>query len=50
MYKRQVLFEGKQVKIMKPSDASDLGIGMVHQEFMLIDGYEICLLYTSRCV
>ena len=36
-----VLFEGKQVKIMKPSDASDLGIGMVHQEFMLIDGYEI---------
>ena len=26
---------------MKPSDASDLGIGMVHQEFMLIDGYEI---------
>ena len=36
-----VLFEGKPVKIMKPSDASELGIGMVHQEFMLIDGYEI---------
>lgn len=37
----EVFFEGRPVKIMKPSDASDLGIGMVHQEFMLIDGYEI---------
>ena len=26
-----VLFEGKPVNIMKPSDASELGIGMVHQ-------------------
>ena len=40
-FEGEIIFEGKEVKIAKPSDASELGIGMVHQEFMLIDGYEI---------
>lgn len=40
-FEGKILFDGRPVQITKPSDASELGIGMVHQEFMLIDGYEI---------
>jgi simple sugar transport system ATP-binding protein len=32
----QVLVRGEQVEIQSPSEAIDLGIGMVHQHFMLI--------------
>jgi len=32
----QILVEGKPVSIRSPSDAIALGIGMVHQEFMLV--------------
>ncbi len=33
----EILFEGKPVEIKNPHDAIDLGIGMVHQHFMLVD-------------
>ncbi|WMJ78951.1 MULTISPECIES: sugar ABC transporter ATP-binding protein [unclassified Sedimentibacter] len=33
--------EGKHVNIKSPHDAMDYGIGMVHQEFMLIPGFTI---------
>ncbi len=33
----EILFEGKPVTIRNPHDAIDLGIGMVHQHFMLVD-------------
>ena len=36
-----VEIEGKQASIMSPFDAMALGIGMVHQEFMLIPGFTI---------
>ena len=34
--KGEILFEGKAVHINNPSEAIALGIGMVHQEFMLV--------------
>ncbi|MBQ3317779.1 MAG: sugar ABC transporter ATP-binding protein, partial [Spirochaetales bacterium] len=37
----KIFIDGKQVAIRNPLDAMKYGIGMVHQEFMLIDGYEI---------
>ncbi len=33
----EILFDGKPVKINNPHDAIALGIGMVHQHFMLVD-------------
>ncbi len=33
----EILFDGKSVKINNPHDAIALGIGMVHQHFMLVD-------------
>jgi len=36
-----VELEGEQVNIMSPFDAMEYGIGMVHQEFMLIPGFTI---------
>jgi len=36
-----VELEGEPVNIMSPFDAMALGIGMVHQEFMLIPGFTI---------
>ena len=32
-----ILLNGQSVKIASPSDAIDLGIGMIHQHFMLVD-------------
>lgn len=32
---------GKEVKIMNPRDANDLGIGMVHQHFMLVHSFTV---------
>lgn len=39
--KGQVIFDGKPVEIKSPKAALDLGIGMVHQEFMLLPGFTI---------
>lgn len=39
--KGEVLFDGRPVEIKSPRAALDLGIGMVHQEFMLLPGFSI---------
>jgi len=36
-----IAFDGEPVKIMSPFEAMAMGIGMVHQEFMLIPGFTI---------
>ncbi|WP_026526147.1 ABC transporter ATP-binding protein [Butyrivibrio sp. VCD2006] len=33
--------DGKEVKITNPNDATDLGIGMVHQHFMLVEIFSV---------
>ena len=33
----RIIFEGKEVQITDPTHALELGIGMVHQHFMLVD-------------
>ncbi len=40
-FKGEVIVDGESVKIMSPMDAMAKGIGMVHQEFMLIPGFTI---------
>ena len=40
-FEGQLLLEGQPVSILSPNDAMHLGIGMVHQEFMLIPGFTI---------
>lgn len=40
-YEGKIYVEGKEVRISSPSMALGLGIGMVHQEFMLIDDFSI---------
>ncbi|SMP44791.1 sugar ABC transporter ATP-binding protein [Anoxynatronum buryatiense] len=40
-FEGQVLINGKPVEIKSPVEAMHHGIGMVHQEFMLIPGYTI---------
>lgn len=40
-YEGEIIFEGKTVKIQSPQDAMALGIGMVHQEFMLLPGFTV---------
>ena len=37
----QILVDGDKVQINSPEEAMKLGIGMVHQEFMLIPGFTI---------
>jgi simple sugar transport system ATP-binding protein len=37
----EIIFEGKSVNIATPRDAMELGIGMVHQEFLLIPGFSV---------
>ncbi|MEW9122055.1 MAG: sugar ABC transporter ATP-binding protein [Thermotaleaceae bacterium] len=37
----EVIFDGKAVSLKSPKEAMELGIGMVHQEFMLIPGFTI---------
>ena len=39
--KGEVVFDGQPVEIRSPKEALDLGIGMVHQEFMLLPGFTI---------
>lgn len=46
----KIFFRGKEVSIKSPNDAVQLGIGMVHQHFMLIDamtGLENIVLGTK---
>lgn len=40
-FEGEVYIEGKPVQIMSPHQAMEAGIGMVHQEFMLIPSYTI---------
>lgn len=40
-FEGEVLVDGKKVNINSPVEAMEKGIGMVHQEFMLIPGYSI---------
>lgn len=40
-YQGKIIFDGKEVQIKSPMEAMALGIGMVHQEFMLIPGFSI---------
>ena len=40
-FKGEVIVDGENTKIMSPMDAMTKGIGMVHQEFMLIPGFTI---------
>ena len=40
-FQGEVRFAGEPVQIMSPMDAMTKGIGMVHQEFMLIPGFTI---------
>lgn len=40
-YQGSIEIDGQQVSISSPHDAMALGIGMVHQEFMLIPGFSI---------
>ena len=37
----EVLVDGKKASILSPMDAMKQGIGMVHQEFMLIPGFNV---------
>ncbi len=40
-FEGEVLFDGNAVSIASPMDAMEKGIGMVHQEFMLIPGFSV---------
>ena len=40
-FEGDILMDGQPVKISSPRQAMELGIGMVHQEFMLIPGFTI---------
>ena len=40
-FEGEVLFDGEKVDIASPMDAMEKGIGMVHQEFMLIPGFSV---------
>lgn len=40
-FKGEVIINGEKVNIKSPTEAMKYGIGMVHQEFMLIDGYDV---------
>jgi len=37
----EIIFDGQKVDITSPKQAMELGIGMVHQEFMLIPGFTV---------
>lgn len=40
-YQGEILIDGQRAEIMSPQQAMELGIGMVHQEFMLLPNYTI---------
>ena len=39
--KGEIIIKGKLVKIASPNDAIKLGIGMVHQHFMLVHNFSV---------
>lgn len=39
--KGRILLDGKEVAINNPNDANDLGIGMVHQHFKLVECFSV---------
>ena len=40
-FQGEVFIDGQKTNIISPMDAMDKGIGMVHQEFMLIPGFHV---------
>ncbi len=40
-FEGEIVMDGQQISITNPFDAMNLGIGMVHQEFMLIPGFTL---------
>lgn len=40
-FEGELLFDGEAVQVSTPEDAMKLGIGMVHQEFMLLPGFNV---------
>lgn len=40
-FEGEIRIHGEPVNISNPFEAMKMGIGMVHQEFMLIDGYDV---------
>ena len=40
-YEGKIFLDGKEIHIKSPKDAMELGIGMVHQQFMLIPGFTV---------
>lgn len=40
-YGGEIIWDGKPVKVGSPREAMELGIGMVHQEFMLLPAYTV---------
>ncbi|MBR6810449.1 MAG: sugar ABC transporter ATP-binding protein, partial [Clostridia bacterium] len=40
-FQGQVLLDGQEVHVASPHDAMTKGIGMVHQEFMLLPGFTV---------
>lgn len=40
-YKGKIIYKGKEVMIQSPHHAMELGIGMVHQEFMLLPQFTV---------
>lgn len=40
-YEGKIYLDGQEIHIKSPKDAMELGIGMVHQEFMLIPGFTV---------
>ena len=43
----EILFRGKKVAIASPRDAIELGIGMVHQHFKLVECFSLKMLYRD---
>jgi len=37
----EIIFKGKKIKIHSPKDAINLGIGMIHQQFMLVPRFSV---------
>ena len=48
-YGGEILWKGKATEVASPRHAMELGIGMVHQEFMLIPGFTIAENIKLNC-
>ena len=40
-YEGEIIWHGQPVKMVSPRQAMNMGIGMVHQEFMLLPSYTV---------